>query len=222
MITFKQFIIEKGFKSFIFLPEKAPYGFVVWPDGTFKPVKAMFGHAQAAGGEKELDNIIKQGGIRMSQPIGYDYFGELIRQAVKPQAKKTALDIANFYNVELQYGQYMAEGMASYALHNSFSDLPQNPPHGFWVTKEGKFIIVPYIWGHDEAINTLYPSVAAGKIGSQLQMNALKNGFIRMAKIGDTYGLTYHPAYSSNSAKKTAKDIAEFYNMGVQDDFEGL
>lgn len=222
MISFKQFFTEAGFKSFIFLPDKAPYGFVIWPDGTFKPVKSMYGHATAAGGEDELNDIIKKGGIRVSQPIGDDYFGEIVRSAVKPQAKKTALDIANFYNVELHYGQYMVEAAGAYTLHSSFADLPQTPPHGFWVTKDGKFIVIPYIWGHDEAINALYPSIANGKVGSQLQMNALKAGFIRMAKIGDTYGLTYHPMYSSTGAKKTAKDIAEFYNMGVQDDFEGL
>ena len=78
------------------------------------------------------------------------------------------------------------------------------------------------MWGHDEAINALFPQIAAGKIGTQLQMNALKAGMIRMAKIGNTYGLTYHPLHSSKSARKAAKDIAEFYNMGVQDDFEGL
>ena len=110
-----------------------------------------------------------------------------------------------------------------YSVQSSFASLPDNPPHGFWVTKGGQFIVIPGIFGHDEAINALYPNVAAGKIGSQLQMNALKAGFIRMAKLGgSTYGLTYHPMYSSSSAKKAAKDIAAFYNMGVQDDFEGL
>jgi hypothetical protein len=110
----------------------------------------------------------------------------------------------------------------AYKLSSSFTDLPDSPPHGFWVTKDGKFIVVPYMWGHDEAINTLYPQVAAGSMGSRLQMNALKAGLVRMAKIGNTYGLTYHPTYSGKTATKTARDIASFYNMGVQDDFEGL
>jgi len=110
----------------------------------------------------------------------------------------------------------------NYKISSNFAELPDSAPHGFWVTKDGKFIVVPYMFGHDEVLNTLFPQIAAGALGSRLQMNALKNGFIRMAKIGNTYGLTYHPVYSSNSAKKTAKDIAAFYNMGVQDDFEGL
>jgi hypothetical protein len=54
-------------------------------------------------------------------------------------------------------------------------------------------------------------------------MKAFKAGLIRMAKLGGsgTYGLTYHPMYASARAKKTAKDIATTYNMGIQDDFGG-
>lgn len=112
----------------------------------------------------------------------------------------------------------------NYQILNSFAKLPETPPHGFWVTKEGNFIIVPYMWGHDEAIKTLYPDLGRGVEGSRLQMNALTAGLVRMAKLGGsgTYGLTYHPLHTSSRAKKAAKDIAAFYNMGVQDDFEGL
>ncbi len=81
-ISFKQFFYESGFKSFIFLPETQPYGFVIWPDGTFKPVKSMYKHADVAGGEKQLDNIIKSGGMRVSQPIGDDYFGDVLRSSL--------------------------------------------------------------------------------------------------------------------------------------------
>lgn len=111
----------------------------------------------------------------------------------------------------------------NYQLLNSFAKLPEAPPHGFWVTKEGNFIIVPYMWGHDEAIKALYPDLGKGVEGTRLQMNALSAGLVRMAKLGGsgTYGLTYHPLHASSRAKKTAKDIASFYNMGVQDDFEG-
>lgn len=123
----------------------------------------------------------------------------------------------------LTFKQYMIKNANSYTLFNNFNNLPETPPHGFWVTKDGKFIIIPYIWGHDEAINKLYPQIANNKIGSQLQMNAFKAGFIRMAKINNnTYGVTYHPLHTSNIAKKTAKDIAKFYSLGVQDDFQGL
>lgn len=111
----------------------------------------------------------------------------------------------------------------NYKISNSFTELPDSPPHGFWVTKDGKFIVVPYMWGHDEAIKALYPEIGKGVEGSNLQLKALKAGLLRMAKLGSsgTYGLTYHPLYTGAAAKKTARDIASFYNMGVQDDFEG-
>lgn len=111
----------------------------------------------------------------------------------------------------------------NYKISGSFTELPDSPPHGFWVTKDGKFIVVPYMWGHDEAIKTLYPEIGQGAEGSNLQLKALKAGLLRMAKLGSsgTYGLTYHPLHTGAAAKKTARDIASFYNMGVQDDFEG-
>ena len=133
MVSFKQFFSESGFKSFIFLPKEQPYGFVVWPDGTFKPVKRMYGHADVAGGEKELDTILRSGGVRMSQPIGDAYFGEVNQRALKPQAKKTAMDIANFYNADIDFVQYYVnESTGSYQVKSSFSELPDSPPHGFW------------------------------------------------------------------------------------------
>jgi hypothetical protein len=115
-------------------------------------------------------------------------------------------------------------GTAKYKILASFNELPDNPPHGFWVTKDGKFIVVPYMWGHDEAIKALFPDLGKGAEGSRLQMNALKAGLLRMARLGysNVYGLTYHPLYTGPRAIKTAKDIAEFYNMEVKDDFEGL
>ena len=111
----------------------------------------------------------------------------------------------------------------NYKILSNFAALPESPPHGFWVTKDGKYIIVPYMWGHDEAIKALYPDIGQGAEGSNLQLKALRAGFLRMAKLGstNTYGLTYHPLYTGSTAKKTAKDIASFYNMSVQDDFEG-
>ncbi len=219
-ISFKQFFYESGFKSFIFLPETQPYGFVIWPDGTFKPVKSMYKHADVAGGEKQLDNIIKSGGMRVSQPIGDDYFGDVLRSSLTAKAKKTALDIANFYNVELMLGQYMVESTE----FSTFTSLPDTAPHGFWITKQGNFIIVPQMFGHDEVLIKLYPELFKGLDGYRLLEKALKLGFIRMAKMGGgtTYGLTTTPRYTGPVARKTAKDIAQYYQMGIEDDFEGL
>ncbi len=123
----------------------------------------------------------------------------------------------------ITFKKFFSEALDKYKILASFNELPDNPPHGFWVTKDGKFIVVPYIFGHDEALKALFPEIVQGQSGSRLQMNALKAGLVRMAKLGSSkYGLTYHPLYSSSTAKKTAKDIANFYNMGIEDDFEGL
>lgn len=111
----------------------------------------------------------------------------------------------------------------AYKLSSSFMELPDSPPHGFWITKDGKFIVVGRMFGHDEALKELFPDLIKGKQGVAALQSAMKNGMIRVAKMGDNYGLTYHPMYmTSGAAKKTAKDIAEFYNMGIVDDFEGL
>ena len=52
----------------------------------------------------------------------------------------------------------------------------------------------------------------------------LKKEKLRMAKMpGGVYGITYNPVHvKGSSTKKTARDIAAFYNMTVYDDFEGL
>ena len=110
----------------------------------------------------------------------------------------------------------------TYKLSKDFNELPSSPPHGFWVTKNGQFVTIPAMWGHDEAIKQLFPNIAQGQMGTALQMSAMKNGMIRMAKSGNTYELTYHPLYANKAAVKTARDIAAFYNMGVEDDFENV
>jgi hypothetical protein len=128
-------------------------------------------------------------------------------------------------HARVQWKESALQENLGYKISDKFTDLPDSPPHGFWVTKNGKFIVVSRMFGHDEALNALYPEIAQGEQigGSRLQMKALQAGLIRMAKLGNTntYGLTYHPLHATSAAKKTAKDIASFYNMGVQDDFEG-
>ena len=110
----------------------------------------------------------------------------------------------------------------NYKLSSSFTELPERPPYGFWITKDGKYIIVDRMFGHDESLRKLFPSLIEGKQGVAALQSAMKHGMVRVVKMGNDYGVTYHPMYSSNTAKKTAKDIAKFYNMGVVDDFEGL
>ena len=109
-------------------------------------------------------------------------------------------------------------------LHSSFNDLPDTPPHGFWITKDGKFVPVYRMFGHDDALKDLFPEIVGNKSGSMALYAAMKTGMIRVVKMpGNNYGITYHPIFLKNpTAKKTAKDIADFYNMGIVDDLEGL
>lgn len=108
-----------------------------------------------------------------------------------------------------------------FEAYTSTANLPDSPPRGFWVTKDGKFIIVQRMYDHDAALIKNYPELFRGMMGSALLDKAVKLGFIRMGKIGNNYGLS-DTRFTSSTAKKTAKDIALHYQMGVEDDFEGL
>lgn len=66
------------------------------------------------------------------------------------------------------------------------------------------------MFGHDGALHQLFPHMTS--------FTALKAGFIRMVGLGsNTYGMMYDPFSTSSVAKKTAKDIAKFYGMGVEE-----
>jgi hypothetical protein len=116
----------------------------------------------------------------------------------------------------------LTEAQYKYKLLSSFNELPETPPYGFWVTNKNQFIAINFMFGHDEALKTLFPDIAKNYNGAQLQYQAILAGFTRMAKTGNKYALTYHPLKTPKSAVKLARDIAAFYNMGVEDDFEGL
>lgn len=116
----------------------------------------------------------------------------------------------------------LTEAQDRYKLLSSFNELPETPPYGFWVTNKKQFIAINFMFGHDEALKALFPDIAKNYNGAQLQYQALLAGFLRMAKTGDKYALTYHPLRTPRSIIKLAKDIATHYKMGVMDDFEGL
>lgn len=122
----------------------------------------------------------------------------------------------------LTFAQYFYTIVSENVLTN-FSQLPSSAPYGFWVTPSGGFIIINQIGDHDRMFSRLYPDLAQGKMGGQLQDLATSKGFVRMARMGPgTYGLVYSFKNRSRSAVKTANDIASFYNMKTMDDFEGL
>ena len=118
----------------------------------------------------------------------------------------------------------------AYKISSTFTELPDTAPYGFWIDKNGKFVIINKMFGHDEALRELYldvikPAGARYPLeGLAALQAAMKAGMIRMVKMGaSSYGITYHPLFlKSGAAKKTAKDIAEFYNMNLEDDFEAV
>jgi hypothetical protein len=119
----------------------------------------------------------------------------------------------------------------SYKISKSFLDLPDELPYGFWILPSGEFIVIKRMMGHDEALEDLkdelkirYPKLSfTGTLGYGSLEKAMKAGFIRAVRMPGAIGITYHPMFlKGTAAKKTAKDIAEFYNTKLQDDFEGM
>ena len=77
------------------------------------------------------------------------------------------------------------------------------------------------MYGHDEALQQIIPDELKGAIGMKALDIALKLGMMRAAKTGNSYEITYHPMYMRGAAaKKTIKDIAAFYGMGIIDGFD--
>ena len=110
----------------------------------------------------------------------------------------------------------------AYKLSSSFLDLPLTAPHGFYILKDGRFIVIPRKEGHDEALLELFPDAMRGT-SSELSRSgvALKLGLMRVGKYGSSYEITYNPFYmTGTAAKKTAKDIAIHYKMDIIDSFE--
>ena len=110
----------------------------------------------------------------------------------------------------------------AYKISSSFSDLPETAPHGFYILKDGRFIVIPRKNGHDEALLELFPDAMRGASNELSRSGvALKLGLMRVGKYGSSYEITYNPFYmTGTAAKKTAKDIAIHYKMDIIDSFE--
>lgn len=104
------YLIEvTGLSDFKYLPERPPYGFMVFPDGTFVPVTRVGGHASAAATTQEgIYEILMKGGVRMSSVIGDEYTGEVIPNRTSSSAKKTAKDLAQYYQYQIVFEPYQA------------------------------------------------------------------------------------------------------------------
>ncbi len=94
-----------------------------------------------------------------------------------------------------------------YPLLSSFVDLPDNPPYGFLVFPDGKYIVVNSSYEHSFALQSM---------GSNMQ-TFFKAGGIRVVKKNDKEyfidGLM--DLSSTRKAISTSKDIATFYEMST-------
>jgi hypothetical protein len=101
-----------------------------------------------------------------------------------------------------------------FPVKTSFADLPDTAPYGFWVW-EKKYVIARYMDDHIKILRELMPE--EGRAGDfSIVSKAYNKGLIRVVKEGRIYHFNYTRA--NKTSIKTAYDIAEFYNMGVQDD----
>ena len=110
----------------------------------------------------------------------------------------------------------------AYKLSSDTRDLPETAPHGFYILKDGRFIVIPRKEGHDEALLELFPDAMRGTSNELSRSRvALNLGLMRVGKTGSSYEITYNPLYmTGTAAKRTAKDIAINYKMDIIDSFK--
>ena len=98
-----------------------------------------------------------------------------------------------------------------YKILSSFAELPDTPPHGFWVSNDNKFAVVPAREQHILVLEKLFRIYR--------ESEATERGFVKISKsYSDTYEISYSPRKASSSTINLAKDIAKFYNMTVTGD----
>jgi len=104
-----------------------------------------------------------------------------------------------------------------FPVRTSFADLPDTPPYGFWVWNN-KYIIAQYMDDHIKILREIMPREYQHLGDSTLEAKAFTKGLIRVVREGRLYHFNYIKA--NQTSIKTAYDIAEFYNMGVEDDMK--
>ena len=106
-----------------------------------------------------------------------------------------------------------------FPVKTSFADLPKDPPYGFWVWGT-KYVVAPRQDDHIKILREIIPSEHRVSGEVNLETVALKLGLIRMVREYSSYHLHYLWSKPSTAALKLAKNIAEFYNLGIIDDNE--
>ena len=99
--------------SFSDLPERPPYGFLVYPDGSFGIVDEWGGHEKLVKGKDRFEDengddgvarTLRKGGIRIGKTVDYGYHADYFPRTVTQKAKKTAKDLAALYKTPIEFG----------------------------------------------------------------------------------------------------------------------
>lgn len=117
---------------------------------------------------------------------------------------------------------------------SSFSDLPDNPPYGFWIHPNGDFTVVTMM-NHDEAAMKIVnsnPTLKAIWIDKTSGMTSifmkeqeayfviLRHNYNRVVISNGTLfyakPVPKDNRVPTNSQLRTAKDLAAFYNLKVE------
>ena len=120
-VRYKDFysnILEEGYKvnSFDMLPERPPYGFLVYPDGSFGIADEMGAHDKLVTGRDRFEDengddgvmrVLRNGGIRICKDFDQVYEADYLVKSVKQRALKTAKDLAALYQYKIRFGQAM-------------------------------------------------------------------------------------------------------------------
>lgn len=108
---YEELLSESGTTdSFGSLPDRTPYGFVVYPNGKFGVVYDWGGHEEVSGGAGQMEQIIKKGGLRIAksnygegEEAGKSYSAEYLPTKATDRAKKTGKDLASFYQIPIHF-----------------------------------------------------------------------------------------------------------------------
>lgn len=111
-------------------------------------------------------------------------------------------------------------------MENSFADLPEEAPYGFWVSPSGHFHIVPWE-GHSKTAKTIInrlPNYTAEYAKQTLGAGSflLLKGWARV--VCEVENIWYHLDRRVNvpapKQKQTLEDLAMFYNMQLHNEFD--
>jgi hypothetical protein len=101
-----------------------------------------------------------------------------------------------------------------------FKELPESPPYGFIVDPSGKFTAIRNFQGHAAAVYVHYTKyfIDSPEGGVPAWTTMERNGFIRLVCDNDV--LLANTIKPTNAARRTAQDIARWYNLNYVEEGE--